>query len=137
MSKRKPGAQPGNHNALKHGFYSSAFTQHERRLLTQLPNIDLAGEIELIRIANRRFLHALQEDGLPLDVDSQLAALRAVNLSAQSITGLLRAQALLSLTASDPRLADALNLVPSLPSASSATDSSHASTHPGPKAAAD
>ncbi len=118
MSKRKRGAQPGNHNALKHGLYSSAFTQHERRLLTQLPNIDLAGEIELIRIANRRFLRALQDGDLPLDVDSQLAALRAVNLSAQSITSLLRAQALLSLTTSDPRLADALDLLPSLPSES-------------------
>ncbi len=130
MSKRKPGAQPGNHNALKHGFYSSAFTQHERRLLTQLPNIDLAGEIELVRIANRRFLQSLQEDGLPLDVDTQLAALRAVNLSAQSITSLLRAQALLSLAASDPRLAEFVTGLPSLPAPSSPSQANPESTLP-------
>ncbi len=130
MSKRKPGAQPGNHNALKHGFYSSAFTQHERRLLTQLPNIDLAGEIELVRIANRRFLQSLQEDGLPLDVDTQLAALRAVNLSAQSITSLLRAQALLSLAASDPRLAELVTGLPSLPAPSSPSQANPESTLP-------
>jgi hypothetical protein len=28
-SHRKPGAQPGNTNAMRHGFYSKSFTQAE------------------------------------------------------------------------------------------------------------
>ncbi len=54
----------------------------------------------MIRIANRRFLEALGGAGAPCDVETQLAALRAVNLSAYAITRLLRAQALMS--AADP-----------------------------------
>jgi hypothetical protein len=93
---RSRGAQPGNHNAFKHGFYSSIFRQHERRLLDELPVTDLSAEIELIRIANRRFLEALSVSKPDLDLQTQLTALRAVNLSAQSISTLLRAQAITS-----------------------------------------
>jgi hypothetical protein len=90
----KPGGQPGNHNALKHGFYSSLFKDAERRLLAELPVTDLSAEIELIRVTNSRFLKALQASRGSLDFDTQLTALRAVNLSAHSIASLLRAQAL-------------------------------------------
>ena len=37
MTKRKRGAPRGNRNALKHGFYSAAFKEQERRLLARLP----------------------------------------------------------------------------------------------------
>jgi len=106
MKTKSPrGAPHGNRNALKHGFYSSVFKAHERRVLSQLPLTDLAGEIELIRVANYRFLEALNLSKAPLDVDTQLAALRAVNLSAQSITSLIRAQALADLTGDNDRMA--------------------------------
>ena len=92
--KKKRGAQPGNINAFTHGFYSSVFKAKERLLLSQLPTTDLAGEIELIRVTNYRFLEALNATHGPLDFETQLSALRAVNLSAHSIATLLRAHAL-------------------------------------------
>jgi hypothetical protein len=98
---RNPGAQLGNHNALKHGFYSAIFKENERRLLAQVPLTDLSTEIELIRITNRRFLEALAASKGDLDFDTQLTALRAVNLSAHSIASLLRAHSLSSLHSGD------------------------------------
>jgi hypothetical protein len=97
MTKRKRGAPHGNHNALKHGFYSAAFKEHERRALSQLSPTDLSSEVDAVRIALYRFLEALTHSPVPLDVHTQLSALRAVNLSAQSITGLIHAEALLAL----------------------------------------
>ena len=88
------GGQPGNHNAVKHGYYSSIFKATERRLLDQLPLTDLSAEIELIRVTNKRFLQALSASKDDLDFETQLTALRAVNLSAHSIATLLRAHAL-------------------------------------------
>lgn len=49
---RKKGAQPGNLNALKHGYYSRALTKAQRLLLERaraLPADDLSGEIALLR----------------------------------------------------------------------------------------
>jgi hypothetical protein len=94
MKKPKRGAQPGNHNAIKHGYYSSIFKATERRLLDQLPLTDLSAEIELIRVTNKRFLQALSASKDDLDFETQLTTLRAVNLSAHSIATLLRAHVL-------------------------------------------
>ena len=91
--RKSRGAQPGNRNAYRHGFYSALFKEAERKLLDQVSTTDLSAEIELIRVANARFLQALAASRAPLDFESQLAALRAVNLSAHSIASLLRAQA--------------------------------------------
>ena len=92
--QRKSGAPLGNHNAYKHGFYSAAFKAAEKRLLSEMPPEDLTAEIQLIRVTSLRFLEAINAAAQPLDFDTQLAALRALNLSARSITSLLRAQAL-------------------------------------------
>ncbi|MFN2118877.1 MAG: hypothetical protein ACK2T0_00610 [Anaerolineales bacterium] len=109
---RRPGAQPGNSNALKHGFYSSVYRARERSLLAELPLTDLSAEIDLIRITNRRFLRALQASKGDLDLETQLTALRAVNLSAHSIATLLRAHALTA--AFDEETAEALRNLPPL-----------------------
>ena len=95
MTKRKRGAPRGNRNALKHGLYSAAFQQHERSLLTRLSPADLSNEVDLIRIANYRLLQSLRDAPAPLDVDMQLAILRAVTLSTHSITSLLRTEGLM------------------------------------------
>jgi hypothetical protein len=115
MKRRRKGGQPGragrpqaaaahtcatrrrynsSHNALTHGYYSSIFRATERRLLDQIPLTDLSAEIELIRVTNKRFLQALAASKGDLDFETQLTALRAVNLSAHSIATLLRAHAL-------------------------------------------
>ncbi len=91
---KRRGAQPGNRNAVKHGFYSSVFKAQERSLLAHVPLTDLSAEIDLIRVTNHRFLEALKASKGDLDLETQLIALRAVNLSAHSIATLLRAHAL-------------------------------------------
>jgi len=91
---RRRGGQPGNRNAVRHGFYTSIFRSKERSLLQHIPLTDLSAEIDLIRITNRRFLRALKASQGDLDLQTQLTALRAVNLSAHSIATLLRAHAL-------------------------------------------
>ncbi len=96
MPHKKRGAPRGNHNALKHGFYSAAFKEQELRLLHELPVTDLSAEVDLIRVMSYRFLQALNASPASLDVETQLAALRAVSLSAHSITRLLHVQLLLS-----------------------------------------
>ena len=90
--KNKRGAQPGNDNAYQHGFYSAAFKAAEARLLDDSSTTDLTAEIELIRVMNIRFLESLKSIDQPLDPETQLSALRAVTLSAQAITGLIRLQ---------------------------------------------
>ena len=92
-NKRKRGAQLGNQNARKHGFYSSIFKARELELLDELPAADLTAEIELIRVTSARYLQSLQSTRGVSDYEANLTALRAVNLSAQSIAMLLRAQA--------------------------------------------
>ncbi len=91
--KKKIGAPLGNQNAYKHGFYSAAFKAAEQRLLSEVPAHDLTAEIELIRIGSLRLLEALDAAGKPTDLSTQLTALRILNLSAHSITSLLRTQA--------------------------------------------
>ena len=59
-TKRQPGGQPGNLNALKHGFYSQALKEAQSLELdeaTALPVDDLSGEIALLR---QRILLLLQ-----------------------------------------------------------------------------
>ncbi len=92
--KTKRGAPLGNHNAYKHGFYSAAFKAAEQRLLVEIPPADLTAEIQVIRVNSLRFLQAINAASQPLDFATQLSALRAPNLSAHSITSLLRAQVL-------------------------------------------
>ena len=92
-SHRRRGAQPGNQNARKHGFHSSLFKAHELKLLDDLPAADLTAEIELLRVTSARYLRSLQQVKGTDDYEANLTALRAVNLCAQSIAMLLRAQA--------------------------------------------
>lgn len=91
--KKKRGAPIGNQNAYKHGFYSAAFKAAEQRLLSGMPAHDLSAEIELIRVGTLRLLLALDEAHQPADFATQITALRVLNLSAHSITSLIRTQA--------------------------------------------
>jgi len=67
-TKRRPGGQPGNLNALKHGFYSKALSKAAALELTQAEGMspaDLAPEIALLRARIRRLLEA-EPDNLDL-----------------------------------------------------------------------
>jgi hypothetical protein len=57
MSRNK-GAQPGNTNALKHGFYSRFFKEGEVTDLSSLAP-DLTDEIAMLRVITRRLLDRL------------------------------------------------------------------------------
>lgn len=48
-SKRKPGAQAGNKNALRHGFYAKTFTADENDRLDAQKR-DVTAEINLVRV---------------------------------------------------------------------------------------
>jgi hypothetical protein len=118
--KKSRGAQPGNHNAYKHGFrasepqanlahaggkgrqdYSHLFREHERRFLDEQPLTDLSAEIELLHVTTARFLEAMQASDRSRDYESNMNALRLVNLSAQSIAALVRVQLLTGALARD------------------------------------
>lgn len=93
-TKRNRGGQPRNHNAYKHGFYSHLFRDRERRILDEVPPTDLSSEIELLHVTTSRFLEAMQASNRIMDYESNITALRLVNLSAQSIAALVRVQLL-------------------------------------------
>ena len=52
---RKRGAQPGNTNAIKHGFYAKNFSPAEHQDLEAAPGQGLSDEIALLRVLIRRF----------------------------------------------------------------------------------
>lgn len=95
-AKKKRGGQPQNQNARKHGFYSAHFRRRETQLLENLDPADISAEIELIRVTCARFLRAWNASKTTPEYEASLTALRAVNLSAQTIAMLLRAQSITS-----------------------------------------
>ena len=84
---RKRGGQPGNTNALKHGFYAKNFSLAERRGLQAVEGVILGDEIGLLRVLIRRFAEqieasqglALNESAMHLAVVSE-AMLRLASL---------------------------------------------------------
>jgi len=115
---RKRGAQPGNRNSYKHGFYASQFNTAELRLLSQMPPADLSGEIELMRIATKRFMQAQAALSGALDVETHMSILRAITLSSESINSMIRTQYMLAhskATAADQRLQEFLAATENMP----------------------
>lgn len=51
---KKRGAQPGNKNALRHGFYANKFTTDENARLDSQQATDLTAEIALLRVCMDR-----------------------------------------------------------------------------------
>ena len=84
---RKRGGQPGNTNALKHGFYTKNFSLAERQGLQAAEGVVLGNEISLLRVLIRRFAEQIQasqgvsinESAQHLDVISE-AMLRLASL---------------------------------------------------------
>ncbi len=89
---RKRGAQPGNLNALKHGFYSRQFRSREHIDLDALLTVDLNDEIHLLRILMRR---ALELSSDTEDLAECLATLKAISAASARLTNMLRVQKLI------------------------------------------
>ena len=89
---RKPGAQPNNKNAFKHGFYSRRCQQLEQKELNQSGH-DLEDEIALMKVLMRRVFEAAnQEEG---DLDMWFKTLSTLGLASTRLAKLLDTQKVL------------------------------------------
>lgn len=108
-SGQKPGGQPGNKNALRHGFYSKQFTDEQNKRLQAADNTSLESEIDLIRICLDRLYKQIDmepiyqtgkdADGLPIQTeirdDHYLKQLNTLSLMTQSLSTTVRTQHLI------------------------------------------
>jgi hypothetical protein len=92
--KRKPGGQPGNLNAFKHGFYSRRFRAIEIHDLDTVLTDSLDDEIALVRIIIRRVFEFADSDAENLE-DWQ-TALSVLGAASTRLAGLLRTQQVLT-----------------------------------------
>ena len=91
---RKPGGQPGNLNAWKHGFYSRRFKDLELSDLASVITDNLDDEISLLRVMIRRVFEFADSQAETLeDWESVLSTLGAASTR---LAGLIRVQTLSS-----------------------------------------
>jgi len=88
----KRGAQPGNANAIKHGFYSRRFTRLEMDDLENATLDHLMDAIVLLKVVGRRVLDMSQQE--EVDFESWMKALETLGRTQVRIAALLRASML-------------------------------------------
>jgi hypothetical protein len=99
MMARSRGGQPGNINAIKHGFYSRRFRDLEAKDLETVPVEGLEGEIALMRVMIRRvFDYANDNAG---DLEGWTGTLSALGAASTRLAGMLRTQKLFAGSKSD------------------------------------
>lgn len=111
--KRKRGAQPGNVNAMTHGFYSRRFQALEHADLTAIPERDLTSEVALLRVLLRRLFEVLDQ-ATDTSLDTQASVLAIAGGTAVRIATLLRNQAILGGEAEDINTALSAALIDTL-----------------------
>ena len=84
---RKRGGQPGNLNALKHGFYSKHFRNAELQELEEAR--DLQEEIGMMRVVIRRLLKMARECK---DMGELIQVLNTLGLASTRVAGLMKTQ---------------------------------------------
>jgi len=94
VNPRTRGAQPGNTNALKHGFYSRRFRNIETDDLDVALLDGLQDEIALIRVVIRRVFERSSEE--ELDLDQLTRSLATLGRAASQLANLLRTQKVIS-----------------------------------------
>ena len=104
-SKRQRGAQPGNLNALKHGFYSRYFKTNEVEAVQDLHGGDLSEEIEALRVIIRRVLALSSNID---DVSTGLRLLSTFSAAAAQLSGLVKVQSLIQQDDSEDTFENAL-----------------------------
>ena len=87
--KRKRGAQPGNTNALKHGFYSRHFSKNDLSDLEINATKGVQDEITMLRVFIR---YVLQLSTGAQTLPEALACLRAISLSVTALSRLIKVQ---------------------------------------------
>ena len=84
---RQPGAQPGNANALKHGFYSRFFNSPEMSDLDNVQALSLVDEITMLRVAMRRVLERYNEADT---LAERLTLLRGLSMGSTALARAVR-----------------------------------------------
>ena len=92
MGSRSRGAQPGNNNALKHGFYSREFRNVELQDLDVI-ECSLENEIAGLRVAGRRMMQLVESFDDPM---KSVSALNMFGANCQRVARLLQVHATLS-----------------------------------------
>jgi hypothetical protein len=87
---RKAGAPPGNNNALKHGFYSKAFTKLEQEHLEHDVQGELKDEEECLRQLVYHVVVSMRAE--KMDHDRYVIALRTVCLAFGRIESIHRSR---------------------------------------------
>lgn len=98
MASRRRGGQPGNLNALKHGFYSAHFTADELADLDNATALTLPDVIQVLQVQIRRVLNLSRNQ---TDLDSATTTLAALGAASIRLAGLLRTQKYLGADPSD------------------------------------
>ena len=111
QGKRKPGGQPGNINALKHGFYSRRFTASEAEDLEARLSEGINDEIAMMRVFVRRLFDASSDKGAEggrrptdqrdQDLEKLMATINTLGMAAIRIGSLLKLQHMLGTKESD------------------------------------
>ena len=106
MARKSKGAQPGNLNALKHGFYSRSFKDLENSDLEAMLAQDLESEIAMLRVVVRRAFElstAPDPSQSPLegemaagqDLDKVIHVMNSLGMASIRLGSLLKIQAML------------------------------------------
>ena len=95
---RRPGGQPGNGNALKHGFYRRKPKQMDQAAVANAGSIDLAEEIHTLRLSIRSVVESYESGESSLDL---LSFGRYLCLALTGLDRLIRAQHFLSANQDD------------------------------------
>lgn len=88
-TKRNRGAQPGNLNAFRHGFYSKVFKPLDPDDIERILSTNLDEEIAMLRTATLTTFELVNEAD---DIDQSIKALGALGLAAIRTSRLLKAQ---------------------------------------------
>lgn len=90
-TKRKRGGQPGNLNAIRHGFYSKSFTESEMLALDSNVNGEFTDEIAAARV-NAARLAELMKDYKNMAIQDYIAASNTFNNYMDTVRSLSRDQ---------------------------------------------
>lgn len=110
-TKRPRGAQPGNTNAVKHGFYSRKFRPQELDDLDLLMMGNLDDEIAMLRVIIRRVFDLT--NGEDSTIETWTAGMETLGKACSRMAGMLRTQHLIGRAGNDAlqTLRDALTNV--------------------------
>ena len=90
---RKRGGQPGNLNALKHGYYSRQFKVGEAVDLEKVDTSGLSSEINMLRVMTRRLFELVGGCGEPEELAGILGTLGTASIR---LASLMKTQKLLT-----------------------------------------